>query len=232
MSSPRILVVDDEAQLRHAIVRSLIGHDYAVREAEDGATAVREFSAFKPDVVLLDLVLPDVSGVEVCREIRRLRDTPIIVLSVLGEERAKIDALDAGADDYLTKPFGVGELLARVRVALRHGGSNWTGGPIIRADGLLIDLERRRVTLEDRELHLSPTEYSLLMFLAMHAGKVLTYPTILRAVWGEEYSASTNVLRTAINQLRIRLNESASSPRFIRTHMGVGYQFADPEPDA
>ncbi len=231
MSLPRILVVDDEAELRHALVRALAGHDYAVREAPDGAAAVREFSAFKPDVVLLDLVLPDMTGVEVCREIGRLRDTPIIVLSVLGEERAKVDALDAGADDYLTKPFGMDELLARVRVALRRGASGRTQKSVIRVDGLSIDLERRRVAVEDREIRLSPTEYSLLTYLATHAGKVLTYPMILRAVWGEEYSDSMNVLRTAVNQLRIRLGDSASSPQFIRTHTGVGYQFADPEPD-
>jgi two-component system KDP operon response regulator KdpE len=229
MSAPRILVVDDEPELRRALARSLSGHDYAVREAPDGAGALREFAAFKPDVVLLDLILPDTSGVDVCRELRRLRDTPIIVLSVVGEERAKVDALDAGADDYLTKPFGMGELLARVRVALRRGAADRTQRPVIMADGLSIDIERRRVTLDDREIHLTPTEYSLLKYLATHAGKVLTHPMILGAVWGAQYGDDTALLRTYINQLRSKLGDDPAAPRFIRTDPGVGYRFADPD---
>src|SRR5689334_7094205 len=145
MSGARILVVDDEAELRRALTRSLAGHEYEVREAADGSSAVREFASFKPDVVLLDLVLPDMSGVDVCRELRRLKDTPIIVLSVVGEERTKIDALDAGADDYLTKPFGMGELLARVRVLLRRSMIDRAVEPVMAFDGLSIDVERRRV---------------------------------------------------------------------------------------
>jgi two-component system KDP operon response regulator KdpE len=231
MSAPRILVVDDEPELRRALARSLSGHEYAVREAPDGAAALREFAAFKPDVVLLDLVLPDRSGVDVCRELRRLQDTPIIVLSVVGEERAKVDALDAGADDYLTKPFGMGELLARVRVALRRGAVDRTQRPFITADGLSIDLERRRVTLDGHEIHLTPTEYSLLKYLGMHAGKVLTHPMILRAVWGEEYARDTALLRTYINQLRTKLGDDPAAPRFIHTDPGVGYRFVDPATD-
>jgi len=227
MSAPRILVVDDESELRRALSRSLSGHGYAVREAPDGAAALREFAAFKPDVVLLDLVLPDTSGVDVCRELRRLQDTPIIVLSVVGEERSKVDALDAGADDYLTKPFGMDELLARVRVALRRGAADRTQQPIIQADGLSIDLELRRVTIDGREIHLTPTEYSLLKYLAMHAGKVLTHPMILGAVWGAQYGDDTALLRTYVNQLRSKLGDDPAAPRFIRTDPGVGYRFAD-----
>ena len=230
MSAPRILVVDDEPELRRALARSLLGHDFAVREAADGAAALREFAAFKPDVVLLDLMLPDTTGVEVCRELRELHDTPIIVLSVVGEERAKVEALDAGADDYLTKPFRMGELLARIRVALRRGAAGRTQQPCITADGLSIDLERRRVTVDGSEIHLTPTEYSLLKYLAMHAGKVLTHPMILRAVWGAEYGGDTALLRTYINQLRGKLGDDPAAPRFIRTDPGVGYRFADPEP--
>jgi two-component system KDP operon response regulator KdpE len=230
MNAPRILVVDDEPELRRALARSLSGHDYAVREAPDGAAALREFAAFKPDVVLLDLILPDSSGVDVCRELRRLQDTPIIVLSVVGEERAKVDALDAGADDYLTKPFGMDELLARVRVALRRGAADRTQRPLIMADGLSIDLERRRITLDGSEIHLTPTEYSLLKYLAMHAGKVLTHPMILGAVWGAQYGDDTALLRTYINQLRSKLGDDPAAPRFIRTDPGVGYRFADPDP--
>jgi len=229
MNEPRILVVDDEPQLRRTLARSLAGHGYAVREAADGATALREFAAFKPDVVLLDLMLPDTTGVDVCRELRGLYDTPIIVLSVVGEERAKVDALDAGADDYLTKPFGMDELVARVRVALRRGAADRTQRPVIRADGLSVDLERRRVTLDGRDVHLTPTEYALLKYLATHAGKVLTHPMILRAVWGEEYGEDTHVLRTTINQLRAKLGDDPAAARFIRTDPGVGYRFADPD---
>jgi two-component system KDP operon response regulator KdpE len=232
VSEPRILIVDDELQLRRALARSLEGHGYTVREAADGSSALREFSAFKPDVVLLDLMLPDMSGVEVCVELRGAQDTPIIVLSVVGDERSKIAALDAGADDYLTKPFGIGELLARVRVALRRGATDRAQHPVIRFDGLTIDLERRLVTLDGAEVRLTPTEYSLLKYLATHAGKVLTHPMILRAVWGGEYADNTHVLRTAINQLRAKLADHVAEPRYIRTDPGVGYRFIEPDADS
>lgn len=225
--TPRVLVVDDEAQLRRALTRSLEGHGYSVREAEDGAEALRAFDTFKPDVVLLDLMLPDMSGVDVCQELRRKHRTPIIVLSVLGEEKTKVDALDAGADDYLTKPFGMDELLARIRVALRRGASDREQRPIISTGGLAIDLERRVVTLDGSEVRLTPTEYSLLKYLAMNAGKVLTHAMILREVWGAEYVADTHVLRTCVNQLRTKLSDDAAGPRFIRTDPGVGYRFID-----
>jgi two-component system KDP operon response regulator KdpE len=223
--NPRILIVDDEAELRRALTRSLEGHDYAVREAGDGAGALAAFAAFRPDVVLLDLMLPDMSGVDVCRELRRAYQTPIIVLSVVGEEQTKVAALDAGADDYLTKPFGMGELLARVRVALRRGAADRVQQPAITTGGLAIDLERRRVTLDGAEVHLTPTEYSLLKYLALHAGKVLTHGMILREVWGAEYAGDTHVLRTCVNQLRSKLDDDAAAPRFIATDPGVGYRF-------
>jgi two-component system KDP operon response regulator KdpE len=224
---PRILIVDDEPALRRAVARSLGGHDYQVREAEDGAGALSTFEAFKPDVVLLDLMLPDMSGVDVCRELRRKHQTPIIILSVIGEEKTKVAALDAGADDYLSKPFGMDELLARVRVALRRGAFDRAQQPRLTVDGLVIDLERRVVTLDGRELHLTPTEYSLLKYLAIHAGKVLTHVMILREVWGAEYAADTHVLRTCVNQLRSKLDDDAAAPRFIATDPGVGYRFLD-----
>jgi two-component system, OmpR family, KDP operon response regulator KdpE len=229
MSAPRILVVDDEPQLRRSLARSLVGHGYAVREAADGAAALGEFDAFKPDVVLLDLMLPDTTGVDVCRELRGLHDTPIIILSAVGEERMKVEALDAGADDYLTKPFGMDELLARVRVALRRGAADRMQQPVIRVGELAIDLERRLVTRNGDEVHLTPTEYTLLKYLGTHAGKVLTHPMILRAVWGDEYSHDTGVLRTTINQLRTKLGDDPAAARFIRTDPGVGYRFADPD---
>jgi two-component system KDP operon response regulator KdpE len=225
--NPRILVVDDEQQLRLAITRSLRGHGYDTREAVDGAAALREFTAYKPDVVLLDLMLPDMTGVDVCRELRKQHQTPIIILSVIGEERAKVAALDEGADDYVTKPFGMEEVLARVRVALRRGASDRQQQPVIQIDGLVIDLERRRVERDGTEVHLTPTEYALLKYLATHAGRVLTHPMILREIWGAEYAHDSPVLRTAVNQLRAKLGDDAARPRFIHTDPGVGYRFAE-----
>ncbi|MEX2246723.1 MAG: response regulator transcription factor [Dehalococcoidia bacterium] len=227
MSGARILVVDDEAQLRLAVKRSLEGHGYTVREAEDGARALREFEAFRPDVVLLDLMLPDTSGVEVCRELRRAYETPIIVLSVAGDEKTKVAALDEGADDYLTKPFGMGELLARVRVALRRGNTSRGQSPIITSGDLTIDLEHRHVRVGTRKVRLTPTEYSLLKYLATNAGKVLTHPMILRAVWGGEYAEDRHLLRTYINQLRGKLGDDPARPRYIGTDAGVGYRFVE-----
>ena len=226
---PRILVVDDEPELRRALRRSLEGHDYAVREAEDGASALSTFEAFKPDVVLLDLMLPDMSGVDVCGELRRKHRTPIIILSVVGDEKTKVAALDQGADDYLTKPFSMDELLARVRVSLRRGANDRLQDPVIDIGGLVIDLEHRRVTIDGRDLSLTPTEYSLLKYLAMNAGKVLTHTMILREVWGAAYAYDTHVLRTCVNQLRSKLGEDPASPRFIKTDPGVGYRFAAPD---
>ena len=229
MSGARVLIIDDETQLRRALNRTLDGHGYATREAEDGESGLREFQSFKPDVVLLDLVLPDLDGVAVCRRMRETSQTPVIVLSAVGDERRKVEALDAGADDYLTKPFGSDELLARIRVALRRGSSERTQASLIRVDGLEIDLERRRVTLAGAEVHLTPTEYSLLKYLAINAGKVLTHPMLLRSVWGSEYTGDVQLLRTYVNQLRSKLEDDSSSPRFIRTDPGVGYRFADPD---
>ncbi len=226
---PRILIVDDEPELRRALSRSLERHGYTVREAEDGASALSTFEAFKPDAVLLDLMLPDVTGVEVCAELRRKHRTPIIILSVVGEEKTKVAALDQGADDYLTKPFGMDELLARVRVALRRGASDRLQEPVISVGRLSIDLGRRLVTLDDRYVQLTPTEYSLLKCLALNAGKVLTHAMILREVWGAAYADDTHVLRTCVNQLRSKLGDDPASPRFISTDPGVGYRFPAPD---
>lgn len=228
MSGPRILIVDDETQLRRSLRRSLEGHGYDVREAEDGTNGISAFESFKPDLLLLDLMLPDMSGVEVCRQLREKYPTPIIVLSVIGDERTKVEALDEGADDYLTKPFGMNELVARIRVALRRGSSDRQQQGQIALGDLLLDLERRRVTVGGKEVHLTPTEYSLLKYLATNAGRVLTHPMILRAVWGSEYTEDTHILRTYINQLRSKLGDDPSRPRFIRTDPGVGYRFLDP----
>jgi two-component system KDP operon response regulator KdpE len=226
MNGPRILVVEDEAQLRFALVRYLEKSGYTVAGSEDGAGALGGFVSFRPDVVLLDLMLPDMTGVEVCRELRRTSETPIIVLSAIGDERTKVMALDEGADDYLTKPFAMDELLARIRVALRHGSSLRANQPIVGAGPLRIDLERRSVTVHGEPVHLTPTEYSLLKYLATNAGKVVTHPMILRAVWGADYANDTTILRTYINQLRAKLEDDPEKPRLILTEPRIGYRFA------
>ena len=228
MTGPRVLIIEDEPQLRYALRRYLDESGYSVREAEDGTSGLRGFSSFKPDVVLLDLMLPDMSGVEVCQTMRQTSETPIVVLSALGEEKTKVEALDEGADDYLTKPFGMDELLARIRVALRHGSSLRSSHPVIEAGDLRIDLEHRNVTIQGHEVALTPTEYSLLKYLATNAGKVLTHPMILRAVWGAEYE-DTAVLRTYVNQLRSKIEADPAHPRFVITEPRVGYRFVIPE---
>jgi len=227
-SGPRVLVVEDEAQIRYALRRYLEGNGYGVREAEDGATAMREFALFKPDVVLLDLMLPDTTGVEVVKQLRHDHQTPVIVVSAVGDERMKVQALDEGADDYLTKPFGMDELLARLRVALRHSSHLRPGQSLITAGPLTIDLDRRLVTMRGNDVHLTPTEYSLLKYLATHAGKVLTHPMILREVWGAGYE-DTAVLRTCIGQLRAKLEEDPDKPRLIRNEPRVGYRLLAPD---
>jgi two-component system KDP operon response regulator KdpE len=228
MTGPRILVIEDESQLRYALRRYLDESGYSVRDAEDGATGLREFAGFRPDVVLLDLMLPDMNGVEVCRTIRQSNETPIVILSALGEEKTKVQALDEGADDYLTKPFGMDELLARIRVALRHGSSLRASHPIITAGDLRIDLEHRSVSVAGRDVALTPTEYSLLKYLATNAGKVLTHPMILRSVWGAEYEDAA-VLRTYVNQLRAKIETDPAHPKLIITEPRVGYRFVIPE---
>lgn len=226
MSGPRILVVEDEAQLRFALVRYLEKSGYTLAGAENGETALSSFASFRPDVVLLDLMLPDMTGVEVCQKLRTHSETPIIVLSAIGDERTKVKALDEGADDYLTKPFAMDELQARIRVALRHGSSLRANQPVVGVGDLRIDLERRNVTVRDQTVHLTPTEYSLLKYLATNAGKVVTHPMILRAVWGAEYADDTAILRTYINQLRAKLEDDPEKPQIIRTEPRIGYRFA------
>jgi two-component system, OmpR family, KDP operon response regulator KdpE len=228
MSGARVLVVEDEPQLRFALRRYLEESGYQVRLAEDGTAAFAEFASFRPDIVLLDLMLPDSDGVEICKRIRSTTDTPIVVLSALGDEKTKVLALDEGADDYLTKPFGMDELAARIRVALRHSGSNRPGATVVTHGDLTVDLDKRLVTAWGNEVHLTPTEYDLLKYLVTNPGKVLTHPMILRAVWGAEYSQDTGVLRTAMNQLRNKLHDDPGHPSFILTEPRIGYRFLTP----
>jgi two-component system, OmpR family, KDP operon response regulator KdpE len=228
MTGARILVVDDEQAIRRLLQTSLAGYGYLVETAADGQAAVALAAAWRPDVILLDLGLPLLSGLEVCRTIRGWSGVPIIILSVQEAEADKIAALDAGADDYLTKPFGVGELLARIRVALRHAAAASAGEPVLVFDELRLDLARRQVFLADAELHLTPTEYDLFKLLASRAGRVLTHSMLLREVWGVQYERDTQTLRVFIAQLRRKLGDDPLRPRFILTEPGVGYRFRSP----
>ncbi len=221
----RILAIDDEPEIRRILRTVLTDAGYAVITADSGEAGIDEFLRVRPDVVLLDLRLPGTSGLEVCTWLRARSDVPIIVLSVMGEERDKVRALDAGADDYLVKPFGTAELLARLRVALRHVAAVKAGtDPVIRTGDLVVDVGRRLVAVGGQVVHLTPTEYEVLKYLAVHAGKVVTHRQLLRAVWGTEYTTDTSNTRYTITQLRKKLGDDPTRPRYILTEPGVGYR--------
>ena len=222
----RVLVVDDESAIRRFLRVSLAAHGYAIFEADSGEAAMVVAATNRPDLIILDLGLPDLNGVEVTRRLREWTRIPIIILSVRGQEADKIAALDAGADDYVVKPFGVGELLARMRVALRHvtpAGDE----PVFVVDELVIDRARREVKVAGREMQLTPTEYGLLCALAAHAGKVLTHRQLLRELWGPGYEQETHMLRVNISNLRRKLEPDPTRPHYIRTEPGVGYRLLD-----
>jgi two-component system KDP operon response regulator KdpE len=219
----RVLVVDDEPSIRRFLRVSLTAHGYFVFEATTGQEALREVTAQRPDLVILDLGLPDMDGTEVTRRLREWSQLPILILSVRGQETDKIAALDAGADDYLTKPFGTGELLARIRVALRRAATP-AAEPVFITGDLVVDLAHRLVTVAGRELQLTPTEYDLLRALVAHAGKVLTHHQLLRRVWGVGYETDTHMLRVNISNLRRKLEPDPTRPQFILTEPGVGYR--------
>ncbi len=223
---PRILIVDDEPAIQRFLATALAGGEFAVFQAENGHAALAAAVTVKPDVVLLDLGLPDMDGVEVIGRIRQWSQTPIIVLSVRDREADKVRALDAGADDYLTKPFGVGELLARIRVMLRRSLQQ-APEPVIRIDELELDLARRLVTLDGQPLALTPTEYELLRLLATNAGKVLTHRQILREVWGPNAEEQTHYLRVHMAHLRAKLEAEPNQPKHLRTDAGIGYRLVE-----
>jgi two-component system, OmpR family, KDP operon response regulator KdpE len=226
MSGARILVVDDEWELRQLLQTGLGGYGYVVEAAADGLEAIERARDWRPDVIVLDLELPRLHGIDVCRSIRTWSSVPIIVLTVRDADSDKIRALDEGADDYLTKPFSLGELLARIRVALRHAARMSAANETVYVFGdLRLDLLHRQVFLSEQELHLTPTEYELLRLLATQAGKVLTHTTLLREVWGPAYERDTQTLRVFIGQLRRKLADDPARPRFILTEPGVGYRF-------
>jgi two-component system KDP operon response regulator KdpE len=225
---PRILVIEDEPEIRRFLRVSLTGHDFDLLEAEQGREGILQAATHQPDLVILDLGLPDIDGAEVIRQVRDWSQLPIIVLSARGQERDKVAALDAGADDYLTKPFGIGELLARIRVALRHAAHQAAGNedPTYKVADLRVDLCRRQVFVNDKEVHLTPTEYRLLTTLVRHAGKVVTHRQLLKEVWGPGNVQETHYLRVFMAQLRQKIEPEPVRPRYLLTEAGVGYRLA------
>jgi two-component system, OmpR family, KDP operon response regulator KdpE len=222
--SIRVLIVDDEPQIRRFLRTSLSAHGYRVIEASCGKEAIALTTTERPELVLLDLGLPDMDGLEVIRRLREWSPVPIIVVSVRGQEAEKIAALDGGADDYVAKPFGMGELLARIRTALRHRLQAEVEEPVFHSAGLSVDLVRRVVTVDGREVKLTPKEYDLLRILVTHAGKVITHRHLLREVWGPTSVYETHYLRVYIGQLRQKLEPDPAQPQYILTEPGVGYR--------
>ena len=223
----RVLVCDDELQILRALKVILRDGGFEPVTAATATEALDAAALQPPDAAILDLVLPDGDGVEVCRAIREWSEMPIIVLSAVGEETEKIRALDAGADDYVTKPFAPGELVARLNRALRRSASTPVAGdPVLRAEGLVLDLAAHRVTIEDREVHLTPKEFDLLRVLMQGRGRLLTHRTLLKAVWGQGYEDDTRVLRVHLANLRGKIEPEPGRPRYIVTDPGVGYRFA------
>lgn len=224
----RILVVDDERPIRRFLRASLSTHGYTIIEAANGAEALSLAAAQHPDVVFLDLGLPDMDGVQVLRKLREWSSVPVIVLSVRDREQDKIEALDAGADDYLTKPFGMGELMARVRGVLRRSPTGTTVEPLIVVGDLQIDFTRRLVIVSGNEISLTPTEYEILKVLAQNAGKVMTHLQIIRKVWGSGYGdEESHLLRVNVSNLRHKIETDPTRPTHIVTEPGVGYRFRD-----
>ncbi len=223
-----ILVVDDEQEIVRALQRALTAHEYTVLTASSGEEAIEMVNQHRPDLILLDLLLPGMSGLEVCRRVRAVSNVPIIVLSVKETERDKVEALDLGADDYVAKPFGINEVLARVRVALRHVAQTTSGvEPKFEAGPLSVDFAQRRVQVNGQEVSLTPTEYDLLKVFVTHRGKLLTRQMLMKGVWGAEAHARTHSLHVYVAQLRQKIEPVPERPRFILTIPGVGYRFND-----
>jgi len=221
----RILVVDDEPQLTRVLFRSLSTKGYEVRIAGDGNFALQTFHDWPAELVITDLAMPNMSGLELCRRLRAISQVPIIVLSVRGEEKTKVEALDAGADDYVTKPFGMDELLARIRAALRRKPATEPDSRLLEAGDFRIDLDSHTATQGERELRLTPKEFDLMAHLMRNAGKVLTHHSLLGAVWGGDYTEQTEYLRVFIGQLRKKIEPDPTKPRYIITEPWIGYRF-------
>ena len=231
----RVLVIDDEPDIGRSVRDGLASAEFQVKWALDGAEGLEQVARWRPDVIILDLGLPDMDGVAVCQAVRGWSQTPIIVLSVRDGDAQKVAALNAGADDYLTKPFSMPELAARVRVALRHAARLADGAPPearFQTDGLAIDFERRLVTVDGVAVHLTPTEYETLKYLAQNAGRVISHQTLLRAVWGPQYAQEAHYLRVFVGQIRRKIEPTPANPRYILTEPGVGYRLRAPDADA
>lgn len=225
-SRTRILVVDDERQITRVLRTTIDSQGYDVRVANDGDTALEIMKNWNPSLIITDLAMPNVDGLELCRRVRLQSKVPIIVLSVRGEERMKVQALDAGADDYVTKPFGIGELLARVRANLRRiNETQQDNTTLIKVGDFSIDLDAHKIMVRQREVHLTPKEFELLVYLARHSGKVLTHRVLLGAVWGGDSTEQVEYLRVFVGQLRKKIEPEAGSPRYILTEPWVGYRF-------
>src|SRR5580765_7369378 len=220
----RVLVVDDEPQITRVLRTVLSSQGYQVRTAAEGEAALSSFTDFRPELVITDLYMPHMDGVELCRRIRAMSSVPIIVLSVKGEERTKVEALDSGADDYVTKPFGIDELLARVRATIRRASGD-TDVASFDAGDFRVDLEARRVHVRGTEVRLTPKEFELFLYMARHPNRVLTHRTLLEAVWGEASQEQPEYLRVFMGQLRKKLELDPSNPRFLVTEPWVGYRF-------
>ena len=226
MSGPRVLVVDDEQQILRALRTSLRGAGYDVDTAETAESALAAAAMRPPEAVILDLVLPDGTGTDVARELRTWSSAPIIVLSAVGDEREKVAALDAGADDYVTKPVGIDELLARLRAVLRR--TTPSGEPVVEVGGLVVDLAKRTVTAAGKPVHLTPHQFDLLRVFALNVGKLLTQRHLLQEVWGPGYVGAANLLQVNVSQLRRKLEPDRAHPRYLLTETGAGYRLVDP----
>lgn len=222
----KILVVDDEPQITRVLRHSLVAHRYDVRTAADGLSGLDTVRDWFPDLVITDLRMPEMDGIELCRKIRKISEVPIIVLSVKGEERTKVEALDAGADDYVTKPFGIDELLARVRAALRRLPDDQSEVRTVLSDGdFSIEVAAHQVEVGGKKVHLTPKEFDLLVFFFRNRGKVVTHRAVLTAVWGANSSEQNEYLRVFVGQLRKKIEPNPSMPQYIRTEPWVGYRF-------
>jgi two-component system KDP operon response regulator KdpE len=222
----RVLVVDDEPEIRRFLRASLKTHQHEVIEADNGANAIAAIREAQPDLMILDLGLPDMDGVEVTRRVRTWSRVPIIILSVRSREADKIEALNSGADDYVTKPFGIGELLARIRVVMRRAGKSGTL-PIFQVGDLIVDIDHHQVTEAGKEIDLTPTEFDLLSMLIQNAGKVVTQRQLIHKVWGPAYGDESRLLRVNISNLRRKIEPNPNQPCYIMTEIGIGYRFKD-----
>ena len=225
---PRILVVDDEPQLTRVLRTGLTSRGFEVRAAADGLAGFEVFSDWQPDLIVTDLAMPNMDGLELCRRVRSVSQVPIIILSAKGEEKTKVEALDLGADDFVTKPFGIDELLARIRASLRRANAahpNSAARSLLESGDFHVDLDSRTVTVRGSEVHLTPKEFELLAYFLHHPGKVLTHRTLLAALWGGNYVEQSEYLRVFVGNLRKKVEPNAASPRYILTEPWIGYRF-------